>query len=331
MTTALSYLGPSLLLLPDGEIPTEAIPDRADWIQPELRGVPEIPGVITHNAQARYSGYEDTPWYEAGRQLTADDFDPVVILQRTFETSYPVFTELRRDGRLPGLRFQAGMPAPLDLGLYTFRGAGLSQDLHSAITEAKARQVRACHAQAPGDVVFQIETPAGLHMVATADDQARSAAYVAGLLTDLPRRCPGTAWGIHLCDGDWYHKAQTEPSSALPLVLLAAEVAAQWPAGPDAPVLEYVHLPFAPADKPPAADAAWYRPLADLRMPAGCRLVAGFVHELLDLEALRGLLDVIERAYGAEVTIAATCGLGRRPHPDQPIDAMTKMAALATA
>jgi hypothetical protein len=31
------------------------------------------------------------------------------------------------------------------------------------------------------------------------------------------------------------------------------------------------------------------------------------------------------------VTIAATCGLGRRPDPSQAIDAMTKMAALAAA
>jgi len=333
MTQMLDYLGPTLLHLPDGENATPDIPGRANWIEPEVGAVPGLPGVITHNAQARYSGYDDTPWYEATRQLIADELDQVVILRRAFEASYPVFCALRSERGFPRLRFQAGLAAAYDLALLAFREAGLSPELFSAITETKARQVRACSAQAPGDVVFQLESPMAVRWVATAEDPAGAAAYVAGLLTELPRRCPGTAWGVHECDGDWYHQAQADPSSALPLVLLASEIIAQWPTGPDAPVLEYIHLPFAAASKPPSADAAWYAPLGDLykKMPPGCRLAAGFVHELLDLDALRRLLGVIEDAYGTPVTIAATCGLGRRPDPSQAIDAMTKMAALAAA
>lgn len=333
MAQMLDYLGPTLLHIPDGENPTPDIPDRAGWIEPEVRAVPSLPGVITRNPEARYSGYEDTPWYEATSQLTVDDLDQVVILRRAFEASYPVFCTLRHERGLPRLRFQAGMPSALDLALFAFRETGLSPDLFTGITEAKARQVLACHAQAPGDVVFQLETPAAVRWVATADDPAKAAAYVAGLLTELPRRCPGTEWGVHLCDGDWYHRAAVDPSSARPLVLLAGEIITQWPTAPGGSVLRYIHLPFAAASKPPAADAAWYAPLADLhkKMPPGCRLAAGFVHELLDLPALRRLLGVIEEAYGAPVTIAATCGLGRRPDPGQAVDAMTKMAALAAA
>jgi hypothetical protein len=333
MAQMLDYLGPTLQLLPDGENGTADIPGRADWIAPELGAVPGLPGVITHNAQARYASYDDVPWFEATGPLTADDFDLVVILQRAFQVSYPVFRALRDERGFPRLRFQAGGPSAVDLALIAFREAGLSPDLLGAIAEAKARQVRACHAQAPGDVVFQLETPVAVRWVASAGDPAKAAAHVAGLLTDLPGRCPGTAWGIHLCDGDWNHQAAADPSSALPLVLLASEIIAQWPAVPDAPVLDYIHMPFAAAGKPPATEAAWYAPLASLRrqMPAGCRLAAGFVHELLDLAALRGLLGVIEDAYGGPVTIAATCGLGRRPDPGQAVDAVTKMAALAAA
>lgn len=92
-------------------------------------------------------------------------------------------------------------------------------------------------------------------------------------------------------------------------------------------------MPFASAGKPPSADAGWCAPLATLRtqMPPRCRLTAGFVHELLDLAAPRRLLDVIEAAYGAPVTVAVTCGLGRRPDPGQVTDAMTKIAALDAA
>ena len=230
MAEALGYLGPTLRYLPDGENPTADIPYRAGWIEPEVRAVPGLPGVITRNAEARYTSYDDTPWYEAVGPLTADDLDAVVIARRAFEASYPEFCTLRRERGLPRLRFQAGIPAPLDLALLAFRESGLSPDLFGSITEAKARQVRACSAQAPGDAVFQLETPTGTGMVVTADDPAKAASYVAGLLTDLPSRCPGTAWGVHLCDGDWYHQAAIDPSSALPLVLLATEITAQWPA-----------------------------------------------------------------------------------------------------
>jgi hypothetical protein len=330
MTTALDYLGPTLLSLPDGENPSPQFPARHLWIQPELWGIPEIDGVVNRNPEAGNNGYGDTYWYSAGRPLTADDFGPVVILRRVFEQSYPAFLEVRDSHHVPGLRFQIGTPAPLDLGLLAFRDAGLAPPLHHAITDAKAAQVRAVHAQAPS-VVFQMESPWSVLMVAEGEDQAKTAEYVAGLLVGLPRRCPGTMWGVHLCDGDWHHKAVTEPGSALPLVLLANEIAAQWPAGPEAPVLDYVHLPLAAAAKPPAMDTTWYQPLGDLRLPDGCRFAAGFVHEAIGVDANRAVRDLVEDAYGAPVTIATSCGLGRRPDPDQVTDALQKMAALAAA
>lgn len=118
------------------------------------------------------------------------------------------------------------------------------------------------------------------------------------------------------------------PASAQPLVLLANAIAARWPSGPDAPVLEYVHLPFAAANEPPAETAAWYKPLSQLALPPDCRLAAGLVHEALDADVLRSLYAMVEDTYGAEVTVAATCGLGRRPRRIQVDDALRKMAAL---
>jgi hypothetical protein len=328
MTTALRYLGSTLLSLPDGENPTEQFPTRHLWIQPELLSIPGLPGAVNCNPDAKMTGYDDVYWWRAEQPLTADDFAQVVILLRAFEQTYPAFRKVSDQYQLPGLRFQIGTPAPLDLGVMSFRDAGLAPALQDPITAAKAAQVRAVHAQA-ADVVFQMESPWSVNMVATSDDLAKTAEYAAGLLVDLPQRCPGTMWGVHLCDGDWFHEANTEPGSALPLVLLANEIAAQWPTGPDAPVLDYIHLPLAAAAKPPAMDAAWYEALGDLRLPEGCRFAAGFVHEALDLSANRAVLGLVEDAYGAQVTIATSCGLGRRPDPDQVPDALEKMAALA--
>ena len=330
MTTALGFLGPTLLSLPDGENPTDQFPERHLWIQPELQGIPGLPGVVNCNPQAGMTGYDDTYWYSAEQPLTAADFAPVVILRRGFEESYPAFLEVRDRYGLPGLRFQIGTPAPLDLGVLSFREAGLAPALHDPITEAKAAQVREVQAQAPG-VMFQMESPCSVQMVASSEDPAKTAEYVASLLVGLPRLCPGTRWGVHLCDGDWFHRAMIEPASALPLVLLANEIAAQWPTGPEAPVLDYVHMPLAAAAKPPAMDPAWYRALGDLRLPDGCRFAAGFVHEALDLDANRAVLGLVEDAYGAQVTIAAACGLVRRPDPAQVTDSLQKTAALAAA
>ncbi len=74
----------------------------------------------------------------------------------------------------------------------------------------------------------------------------------------------------------------------------------------------------------------WYEPLSELDLPEGVRFVAGFVHEDLSVEQLRGVHAMIERSVGREVDIAATCGLGRRPSPDQAWDAMDKTVALLT-
>ena len=330
MTTALQYLGPTLLSLPDGENPTGQFPTRHLWIQPEMMAIPGLPGVVNCNPDAKMTGYDDISWWRAERPLTADDFAPAVILQRAFEQTYPAFCAVRDRFQLPGLRFQIGTPAALDLGVMSFRDAGLAPALQDPITDAKAVQVRAVHAQAPG-VVFQMESPCSVQMVATSEDQAKTAEYAASMLVGLPRRCPRTMWGIHLCDGDWFHEEMTEPGSALPLVLLANEIAAQWPTGPQAPVLDYIHLPLAAAAKPPATDPAWYQALGDLRLPDGCRFAAGFVHEALDLDANRAVLGLVEAAYGAQVTVATSCGLGRLPDPGQVPDALEKMAALAAA
>lgn len=330
MATALQYLGPTLLSLPDGENPTGQFPTRHLWIQPELLGIPGLPGVVNCNPQAGMTGYEDIYWYRAERPLAAEDFAPVVILYRAFEQSYPVFCEVRDRYRLPGLRFQIGMPAALDLATMAFLEAGLAPALHDPITDAKAAQVRAVHARAPG-VVFQLESPWSVRMVVGSEDAAKTAEVAASMLVGLPRRCPATMWGVHLCDGDWFHEAVIEPGSALPLVLLANEIAAQWPTGPEAPVLDYIHLPLAAAAKPPATDPAWYQALGDLRLPDGCRFAAGFVHEALDLDANRAVLGLVEDAYGAQVTVATSCGLGRRPDPGQVPDALEKMAAMAAA
>ena len=115
---------------------------------------------------------------------------------------------------------------------------------------------------------------------------------------------------------------------ARPLVLLANAVAAAFPSGR---VLEFVHAPFAAAVEPPISDEAFYEPLRELRLPDDVRFIAGFLHESLDLGAHQELLARIESLTGREVDVAAACGLGRRPTPEQAFEAMREAAALIAA
>jgi hypothetical protein len=158
------------------------------------------------------------------------------------------------------------------------------------------------------------------------EHQAGVAAQMAGAIAFMVAMAPeGTRFGLHLCLGDFHHRALAEMGSARPLVTLANTLAASWPQGRP---LEYIHAPFAAAQKPGSLDPSWYEPLADLDLPEGVRFVAGFVHEDLGVGELREVQTLIERHVGHEVDVAATCGLGRREDPAQAWDAMDKTAAL---
>ena len=196
---------------------------------------------------------------------------------------------------------------------------------------ATVREIAAIRAEAGDDVIFQIESVVSMVAVARTPEaqQAEVAAQMAGAIAFMVAMAPeGTRFGVHVCLGDFHHRALAEMGSARPLVTLANRLAAIWPQGRP---LEYVHAPFAAADKPGSLEPSWYEPLADLDLPEDVRFAAGFVHEDLGLDELREVQALIERHAGREVDVAATCGLGRRESPAQAWDAMDKTAALLTS
>jgi hypothetical protein len=176
--------------------------------------------------------------------------------------------------------------------------------------------------------VFQIETVVALVAVAQAEPerQASTAAQMAATLKDLVDRSPeGAHFGVHLCLGDFHHKAYGKMRDVRPIVLLANEFAADWPRGR---TLDYVHAPFAAAAEPPIPDVSFYEPLRELRLPGDTDFIAGFIHESLDLSEHQNLLARIEDRVGRTVGISQACGLGRRPSDDEACDAMRKAVAL---
>jgi hypothetical protein len=160
--------------------------------------------------------------------------------------------------------------------------------------------IRNIHRQLGDEVVFQIEIPFELTLLARAPSRAQPAlaALLARGVVGLAAASPaGTRFGVHLCLGDMNHKAFGSMSDVSPLVHLANAIAARRPSGRP---LEYVHAPFAGADVPPSTDAAFYAPLQHLRLPTPTRFIAGFAHEKQDLAAQEQIRDRIDDHLGGQ-------------------------------
>jgi hypothetical protein len=327
METMLERLGPHLVRLTDGETG-----ERSMWVLiliDSMRAQPDVELVD----DGGYTDFDDVTRFalRPGRTLDATQID--LGYHRYANASYPRFKVLRERHGCSHVTFQVGMPAPADLAIFTFgpEAALSNPSIAEAYLEATLRELELIRADLDDDVIFQIESVACMVSVATAPEPAQpeiARQNAAGLVALAERAPAGTRFGLHLCLADFHHKAMAEMGSARPLVTMANEVMARWP---DSSPLEYLHAPFAAADKPGSFAEEWYEPLSELRVPEGVRFVAGFIHEDLDVDMLRSQLGIIERQVGHQVDIACTCGLGRRPTVGQVSDAIEKTVALIDA
>jgi hypothetical protein len=325
-------LGPYLRTVPDGE--TGA---RKNWIQifieswfdhPDLEARRGGPGDFD------YSDYNNTPSFRVrkGHRLTGDRLD--MGYARAFEAAWPEFVRRRAEFTDPDgrpARFQVGLPGDLDLAVSTFGGpAGFRH--RAAFRDATLRDVRSIFATAADDVVFQTEVPVELVALTKVPGFVRRplAGWLAGAILQLIREAPeGSRWGIHLCLGDFNHRAFGRLPDVSPIVTLSNAIVRRWPAGRH---LDFVHAPLAAAVEPPPLEPEFYAPLTKLRLPEGTRFIAGFVHEDRTLTQQRELLARIEGLLGHPVDVACSCGLGRRSRENalQTIDLAASLCAPAT-
>jgi hypothetical protein len=327
MEAALTRLAPHLLTLTDGE--TGA---RSWWIGACLQNVRNDSDVEVAR-DGDFSDYDNTLLFRLkdGMELDVQTLESCLPYEAAFEENFGLFKTLREQYKRPDLPFQVGIPAHLDLSVDMFGfPEGLAPHLYGPSLEATRGHVAKIQAVGASDVLFQIETPAALVAVVGASDEdaPNVARGIAGKLVDLPARAPvGTRFGVHLCLGDMNHKALGRLSTIRPAVLVANALASAWPV--DRP-LEFIHMPFAQAELPPTFDVAFYEPLTDLAIPETVRFVAGCIHESLTFAQQREVLELIDRYAGREADVAAACGLGRRPDPNQAWDAMEKARHLVT-
>lgn len=323
MALALDRLGGHLDFLPDGETG-----ERRNWIISMLEAFRDHP-VLELAKDGDWSDYDRTPRFriQRGERLHGADLDLGIVsaARQALPAHRQACARLAEAGSPGRPTLQAGIPGDLDLAMFTFGPTGPLRH-RRPFTEALATTMHETYSLTGGDVLFQIEIPVELVLLARAPRPARGALarLLARAVVGLALAAPaGARFGVHLCLGDMNHRALGRLTDAEPLTQLSNALVAHWPSTRP---LHYVHAPLAAADSPPVDDPAFYRPLRWLALD-GVRLVAGFAHEDQDLDTQRRIRGHIETAVGHPVDVSTSCGLGRRERPAA-VAAMDRIKAL---
>ena len=292
-------LGPTV---PDGQPG-----DRRNWIYRIVEGLRHHPQLELVR-DGSWRDYSDIPAFRVrrGRRMRWVDLDYLAI----FERSWPDFLEFNSS---ESRTFQVAIPSPAGLAYVAF-GMSPARTAPNVATfrDATIREISAIHTRANGEVVFQLELPIELKIIARLPLAAREvmagrlAAEVLRLVTSAPR---GARFGLHLCLGDLRQRALADPANAGTAVLLANAIMADW--APDRS-LEYVHVGLAAGSRPPTLEPDYYAPLRTLWIPPEVRFIGGFIHEKRSIAELMAIRDELEHLLGRTVDVAASCGLGRR-------------------
>lgn len=306
MTLAVGKLGADLDYLPDGE--TGA---RRNWVISMIESFRDHPD-LQLTKPGDWSDYDRTPRFgvRKGRRLYGAAID--LGIDTAALESFPTFCEVTEglSGTHGRPSFQVGIPGDIDLAMFTLGPSGPVRH-RRPFTEALAASMHKVRAGIGADVVFQIELPVELVLIARAPRMARSglaramARDVASLALGAPT---GSRFGVHLCLGDMNHRALGRMADTGPIVTLANAIVAAWP---QSQRLEYMHVPLAAADDPPSGEGAFYQPLARLEL-GSARFIAGYAHEDQPIEEQLRIRDSIEEAVGHPTDVSTSCGLGRR-------------------
>lgn len=304
--TLVERLGPTLARLPDGETGI-----RQSWIkflQDVLARHPCIE-VAEDMAPFRFVQWDGTLVREIPRLRVVGDgpLDPESFVTGYADMaidSWQVFERLQHEGVIPGpVKFQICVPTPIaptyNNMLPEHRPAVLD-----ALTAHMAAEVARIAAVVPADriavqwdVCQEVLAWEGYYEAGPVDFRTETL----GVLAAVGRAVPGAAeLGYHLCYGSPLDEHLVQPKDMGVLVALANGIAE----GLDRP-LDFIHMPV-PKGR---SDPAYFRPLADLRLPADTELYLGLVHHN-DAEGNAARLATASRFVRVD-GIAAECGLGR--------------------
>jgi hypothetical protein len=301
---AAGVLGRHLRRIPDGETQ-----ERSTWIawqvefltgHPDFEVEDPLPGQYAPLPRCRLKspGDGDRLVWPQGIGYAAAAID-----------SYAVFARLKDDGVIPGhARFQVSLPTPL-APVAQF----VSQRDQAVVEPAYERQMveelrRICEAVPASQLAIQWDVAIEMGMLEGIGGwfEPWFAPVEDGIIERLVRYAgevpDAVELGFHLCYGDFGHEHFVQPADAGKLAELAQAMSDRV-----ARSIDWIHLPV-PRDR---SDAAYFAPLADLRLRADTTLYLGLIHAT---DGVPGALQRVNVASEAvrDFGVATECGFGRR-------------------
>jgi hypothetical protein len=299
--TASAILGPRLRRVSDGETG-----DRTRWIHWQSSVFTRHPAF--EPAEPAASGYSAGASVRLRRDAAAAGlaFGPLGYAE-VARASWACLSRLERAGEVSaGLRFQVSLPTALAPVTWFVdpRDHAAVEPAYEAAMIAEADAIAAVvpreRLAIQWDVAVEVALLEGLRPAHFTDVAGGIVERLVRLGNAIPA---GVELGYHLCYGDADHRHFREPEDLSKLVRLANGIAA----GLMRP-LDWIHVPV-PRDR---ADAAYFAPLAALRLPPPARLHLGLVHRS---DGAAGAWRRIRaaRAFVRDFGVGTECGLGRRP------------------
>lgn len=298
-------LGPLAARYPDGETG-----NRIHWIRWQRH-------VFDDNPHMQLVESEDQPGHHAKPQLR-----PLYALKASADPScfnfkelgyaaeavksYGVFSKLKKDRAIPpNVKFQVSLPTVVSL-LTSFVVEPNRGQIEHALEAAMNAEVERMTAAIPaGELAIQWDVASeiighdggrDLHFPDVLSGSVERIVRLVGFVPD------GVEVGVHLCYGDPGHKHVVEPKDAGTCVEFANSISASSPRRVD-----WVHVPIPRGwDEP-----AYYKPLADLRVPSETEVYLGLVHHTDGLDGARRRVSLANEQF-ARFGIATECGFGRR-------------------
>ncbi|HEX4213083.1 MAG TPA: hypothetical protein VIA06_07145 [Candidatus Dormibacteraeota bacterium] len=303
----------------------------ADWIIDYLRERERHADVLEVVRGGDFSDYSDMRSYGIRRgakleprHVSMDRVDrirEVVAAYRQLQAAHP---------ELKDTKIQISQPLPIDLALFVFAGAAVTDGLPigravrhldvvmtalrqlPVFVEAMLEEIRQLH-QEHGDILkWQVETPiAQLGMVKAAQlgAQGPAASLLSRQLGSFLARVHeiGAETVIHLCYGNYRKKELLSPRDLSPAVNLLNPTGRMLRRqGVPLPAL---HIPCAYGASPSPLEESFYRPLR--RLDPEWKLIAGVVSETSEEGSARSLALFEEASGRTAHGVATTCGLGR--------------------
>jgi hypothetical protein len=316
MTRALDTLGGSLISLPDGEIgeKNEQYPEgsRIAWAMNviDLCIADTANWEIIQEGKLLENGFpvDYNTLYKLRPKHSPEEISNYLNFgyPKTYQESYAIFKKMKEQQGSEDLKFQVGVPTGMAMSLHMLEPENIFR-YYDSFNERLAYEMNEIIKLADDDIIIQIECPAEIGLVYLPQPQVEFA--LKSLLGLVNRLDSSVKIGLHFCYGDLNNVSLVHPDSLEQLADFVNRLIEEWPATHD---LSYIHVPLAEGNLPPKMDKKYYEPLGAIKLPAGTRFVAGFVHENREIAELKQILHDIEDIRNQQVDVACSCGMGRR-------------------